>query len=179
MLPHAAPPGYPAHLEDVATLGDGRHVSIRPVVPEDLEALREAIEAADEDTLYRRFLTPRPRFSEAALRRLVELDYRDRMALVAIDDTGRGVAIGRYERIGRDAELAIVVDPSWRRVGLGTLLIRRLAAEAAANGFARLNATFLAENQAILGMLRSLGLETVRIEQGIGTAEMALPSENF
>jgi hypothetical protein len=67
-----------------------------------------AIEAADTDTLRRRFLGDPPPLTHALLAHLTQLNYRRRFALVAIDPaTGHGVAI-----VGPGtAEIAAAVTP--------------------------------------------------------------------
>lgn len=94
----ALPPGYPEDYRRQVRLRDGRQVLIRPILPEDAPELARAIEAADTDTLRRRFLGDPPPLTHALLAHLTQLDYRRRFALVAIDPaTGHGVAISRYE----------------------------------------------------------------------------------
>jgi hypothetical protein len=106
-------------------LHDGRVVAVRPVTPEDLTALRDAIEHADAETLRMRFLGGQPPRDEASLHHLVEVDYSTRLALVALDEGCHGVAIARYEGSpgSEIAEAAVTVAPGWRRVGLGTGLL--------------------------------------------------------
>jgi predicted GNAT family acetyltransferase len=57
------------------------------------------------------------------------VDYQRRLALVAADAaTGQGVAIAHYEWLSDGvAEIPVVVDPAWRRVGLATALIEMLS----------------------------------------------------
>jgi len=79
----------------------------------------------------------RPRVTPALLAHLTQLDYVHRFALVAIDaETGQGVAIARYEPAGEGvAEVAVVVHPEWRRMGLASALVLLLAQAAAEHGF--------------------------------------------
>jgi GNAT superfamily N-acetyltransferase len=169
------PAGYPLELLGDFRLDDGRHVGIRPILPGDAQPLRQAIVDADAETLRLRFLGWKPVLDDSTLRHLVEVDYRWRLALVAIDDDDHGVAVGRYESSpGRnDAEIAIVVDPGWRRIGLATRLLGLLALAAAARGIDRLTACYLAENTDVGNLVNASGLPH-RTSVSIGVAEVEI-----
>ncbi len=170
------PPGYPAHLERTIALGDGRRVHVRPIVPSDAGDLQAAAAAADDETLYMRFFTTRPRLSDSQLRHLTELDYRSRLALVARDDAGQGVAVARYESLADSdaAEVAVVVDPGWRRVGLAAVLLGMLEDAAREAGVTRLVAHHLVDNQPAAAMLAAAGYGAPTVSDGVATVGRAL-----
>ena len=175
--PGGLPPGYPKEYQREEVLRDGRRVFIRPVLPGDAPALADAIRTADSDTLRRRFLGGAPRVTAALLAHLTEVDYMQRFALVAIDTvSGRGAGIARYEPAGEGvAEIAVVVRPEWRRVGLGTLLILVLAKAAAERGVHTFSASYLAENRPVAALVKDAGgLIRQVIEQGIAEFSLAL-----
>lgn len=179
-IPAQVPPGYPREYERRLRLRDGRVVAIRPVVPQDAPELAEAILTADPDTLRRRFLGGAPHVTPALVARLTTLDYVRRFALAAGDErTGQGVAIARFEAMeGGVAEVAIVVDPAWRRVGLATALIELLAQAALDRGIHQFTATYLAENRpvsALLALTRGAGRQLIR--QGIAEGAVTLDRE--
>jgi GNAT superfamily N-acetyltransferase len=131
---------------------------VRPIAPADKALLQDGLQRLSRETIERRFLAAKPRFTEAELRYLTEIDGRDHMALVVLDDGGGLVAVGRSVRTGADAaELAVVVGDCWQRRGVGTELARRLAAAMAANGVTRISGTMLATNRAALRLMRALG----------------------
>ncbi len=180
--PVHVPPGYPREYERDLRLHDGRVVAIRPVVPDDAPQLAEAIASADPDTLRRRFLGAPPRMTPKLLARLTTLDYLHRFALAAADEnTSRGVAIARYELIGDGvADVAVVVDPAWRRVGLATALIELLAQAALDRGIHEFSAYYLAENRpvaALVGLVDGAGRRLIR--QGIAQVAVALDRERI
>jgi RimJ/RimL family protein N-acetyltransferase len=146
-------------------LADNREVWLTPVTPADRGELADALRHADLDTLFQRFCGAAPTVTPALLTHLTDLDHVRRCAIAARDADGRGVAIARYEatREPGAAEIAVVVTPPWRRVGLATAMTRRLAAVAVANGFDRFTATHLAGHQAVARMLRSAGAAPVDI----------------
>lgn len=171
------PPGYPREYERELRLADGRRIFVRPIVPSDSADLALAFRTADPDTLYRRFLGSPPRVTPALLAHLCTVDYRERFALVAGDPrTGEGIAIIRYERSGDGvAEIAVAVDPAWRRAGLATALVEILAEAALDRGIRTFSALYLAENRPVTALLDLVGggrRETIR--QGFAEAAVAL-----
>jgi RimJ/RimL family protein N-acetyltransferase len=175
--PAALPPGYPQEYQQEVALCDGRRVLIRPILPSDAPELAEAIKSADRDTLRRRFMGGTPRVTPKLLAHLTVLDYAQRFALVAIDTaTGRGVAIARYEPAGEGvAELAMVVRPEWRRLGLATVLVLLLAKAAAERGIHTFSASYLAENRPVAALVEDAGgLGRQVIKQGIAEFSLAL-----
>jgi acetyltransferase len=87
------------------------------------------------------------------------------------------VAVGRLsrQRVHDDAEFAIMVADAWQRRGLGTELLRRIVAIARAEHIARVTATMLPDNIAMMRIASSLGF-TVDCEVGDpeATAEIVL-----
>jgi RimJ/RimL family protein N-acetyltransferase len=170
------PAGYPSEFERQVSLRDGRIVDVRPVVPDDAAELSEAIRTADADTVSRRFLGGPPSVTPALLDYLTVLDYRTRFGLVARDRlTGRGVGIARYEQVGDGAaEVAVVVHPGWRRVGLATALVHLLAEAALARGISTFTASFLTDNHPVAALLADAGVGAAGfIADGI--AEVQIP----
>ena len=73
------------------------------------------------------------------------------------------------------AEIAVVVRPEWRRVGLGTLLILVLAKAAAERGVHTFSAAYLAENRPVAALVEDAGgLIRQVIEQGIAEFSLTL-----
>jgi acetyltransferase len=172
-------PGYPADLERRAVLADCREVFIRPIRPGDAAELRRALATADYETLHARFLGSPPH-QEASIRRLVEVDYANRLALVAVAPDGTGVGVARYEREmgGSTAEVAVAVHAGWRRVGLGSLLLRDLGEVALRQGICRFTALVLADNAPVLALLRASGLAfTVEIQSGTSNIVMTIEAQ--
>ena len=84
---------------------------------------------------------------------------------VTADDPDHVVALGSWARLGTDAELALIVEDSWQRRGVGTSFLRLMAARAWAAGVCRLTASVLTESRHVLRMLRMvLGPNTTRFD---------------
>ena len=175
----ALPAEYPDRYESSLRLTDGRSMSVRPILPSDAPKLAEAIRTADPESLRARFLGGPPPLNEAALDRLTSLDYIRRFALVAYDARGRGVAVARYRGLTESgggesaAEVAVVVDPSWRDVGLATERIKMLAQRARECGIVEYTATFLAENRPVAELAHEWHAR-VEIKQGVAELQARL-----
>lgn len=158
-------------------LHDGSHVEIRPLGPGDRAGLAAGFERLSDLSRYRRFLSPTRRLSQSQLKYLTELDHRDHEALVAVDPaTSNGLGVARYVRSPADpseAEFAVAVADDWQRRGLGTTLLRYLAARAREEQISRFTALVLAENAPVLHMLDTFG-GARRRNAGGGTIEVVL-----
>ncbi len=172
-VPPAVAATQPAYPQDVA-LADGRVVRVRPIAQGDAERLRTAFDRLSDEARYRRFLTPAPHLSKDQIAYFVDVDHHDHEALVAIrPDSGDGVGVARYVRLEDPAcaEFAAVILDDWQGAGLGTLLCERLAERARAEGIRYATALVLADNDAMVGVLRRLGPEISQSVAG-GTVEL-------
>jgi nucleotide-binding universal stress UspA family protein/GNAT superfamily N-acetyltransferase len=145
------------------TLPDGTAVTIRPIEATDRDALNAGFERLSPESRYRRFFSPMPRLSSHDLDYLTQVDHHDHEALVAVTDAGGIVGVARFVRTGpEEAEPAIVIADDLQGQGLGTTLIQTLADRAREEGIARFRAPVLAENDAAIALLGSLGRHWTR-----------------
>ena len=138
-------------------LSDGQQMWIRPIEPGDAWRIQEGLRYLSAETIHRRFLAAKPRFTARELRYLTEVDQVNHLALVAVNAaTGRLVAVARAVRVPDDpdtAEWAIVVADPLQRKGLGTHLVRALVDAAAEQGIHRFTGTVAGENKGVLRLL--------------------------
>lgn len=170
--PPASPPGYPAEIEHVWRASDGTPIRLRALRPDDLDRELDFIARLSEKTLYLRLQYSSREVSRADAARLLDLDYRDTMAIGALLDEPRDgtlIGVSRYARIdGTDrAECAVVVEDAWQGRGVASELMRSLGAAAWDRGIRTLEGSTLAENQRIHTWARRLGLD-VRTEPHSG-----------
>jgi RimJ/RimL family protein N-acetyltransferase len=142
------------------TLPDGMRVGVRPIVPEDKPLLVEGLRRLSPETAFRRFMSPKVSFSQAALRYLTEVDQHDHLALVAVDADRPShlIAVARCVRVSPDtADIAVVVGDPWQGMGLGRRLADELARRARRVGIDRIAGTMLADNRAAFRLMRGFG----------------------
>lgn len=160
--PDELPPGYPGELIETAWLVDGVRVLFRPIVPEDRIRYERLFTRLSPETLYRRFMTSVPRINTALLEHLVNVDYVDRLAIVAL--VGKEiVGVARYDVLRPGiAEVALVVEDAWQGRGIGSRLLWRISAAARRRGVEAFEAEVLGENRPMMGLLSVLAedLET-------------------
>ena len=145
-------------MEGSLELLTGEHVQVRPIRPGDAAPLQAFHSQLSADSVVFRFFRYLPVLPDADAKRFTNVDYVDRMALVATDGQGereRLLAVVRYDRISADtAEVAFVVADHWQGHGIATALLHRLAAYARVWGITRLLAVTLATNAKMLEVLR-------------------------
>jgi RimJ/RimL family protein N-acetyltransferase len=149
-------------------------VLVRPIRPDDKDAVAAAFAKLSERSRYQRFMTAVDELSETELRYLTEVDHTDHEALVAFDErSGEGVGVARFVRLAErtSAEAAVTVIDDWQGRGLGIALSTLLAARARELGIGRFTALLLAGNEQMHDVLASLGPANV-ISREAGTVEV-------
>jgi RimJ/RimL family protein N-acetyltransferase len=145
----------------VERLRDGRPIEIRALRPDDRAEMLSAIGRTSTQSLQRRFFVPKKGFSEQEIAFFLNIDFENHVALVAqIDEDGRPAIAGggRYivVRPGQ-AEIAFMVVDAYQGQGIGTVLMRHLAALARDAGLKELIAEVLPQNTAMLKVFRNFG----------------------
>jgi acetyltransferase len=144
---------YPAHLIDVLRLLDGRRVTIRPVLPQDAELHQDFVRGLSTASRHNRFMMAISELSPQLLRDLMNVDYRNHVALIAETfDDGREVEIGEARYVVDEhgnAEFAVAIADAWQGFGLGGTLLQRLECHAAAAGIRRMVGDVFATNEAM------------------------------
>jgi GNAT superfamily N-acetyltransferase len=159
-------------------LPDGALILIRPIRADDKRFLEDGLRQLSDESVHRRFLSPKRSFSRAELRYLTEVDGRDHVALVAEypgEPVRRVIAVGRFIRHRDDreaAEAAITVADDWQGRGVGSLFAERLAAEARRRGIVRFTATMSSENVAAHKLMAKLTHHLHEQQAGHGVSEL-------
>ena len=160
-------------------LRSGDAVWIRPIRASDAVELQRAFALMSEASQYRRFLTGTPRLTDSQAAYFTAVDHVDHEAYVAHSPEDETWIIGvarfiRYESDPDDAELAVTVADSWHGRGLGTALLRVLTARAIAVGVKRFRAEMMADNEAVLSLLRSAGMTDETVSGGMARGHVVL-----
>ena len=132
-------------------------VARRPTV-RDAQAIEAMIERCSLESRYARFLAPRPSIPLDHLARVVTpLSGEEAWVGVCRDEPETIVALGSWARLGDEgAELALIVEDSWQRRGIGTSLLRLLGERSSSLGICRLTASVLTESRHVFRMLRAV-----------------------
>jgi ribosomal protein S18 acetylase RimI-like enzyme len=163
------------------TLDIASRVQIRPLGPDDRQALAAAFSHLSEETRRRRFGGLAGHLRDRDLDRLTAIDHHDHQALVAIaPDTGAIVGVARYVVVPgepRAAEVAVAVDDDWQRRGIGRRLMRELGESARAEGVTRLVAYIEADNLPVRRWIARAGGVAQEHDAGVYTLSLDRPGE--
>ena len=162
---HPRPALAPPLDGEVVRTRDGRDLVLRPIHPDDTDALRHGFADLTHEEVRLRFLHPMNELTEASARRLCDIDVSTEIALILLDpaNTG-GPAIRAVARVYIDpatlaAEFAILVHHDFGGQGLGTLLMRRLVDACRQRGVVEIWGHVLSDNVGMLEMVAHLGFE--------------------
>jgi RimJ/RimL family protein N-acetyltransferase len=152
------PADYPGTLESEVPLKNGETLRIRPIRPDDEPRLVELYSRLSRHTAYQRFFTVMRRLPRDWVHYFANVDYRQRLALVAERETVAGVeliGVGRYEPSDEEAtgEVAFVLEDGYQGQGLGAVLLDAVLRAGAERGLTRFRAYVLADNHRMLRLL--------------------------
>jgi len=169
------------YVYDIA-MRDGRTVRIRPIRPDDLDAMMQMWSRLSMDTIRLRFFAPR-RMERDQMRHFTDVDYTDRFALVAARGE-RLIGVSRFDRLPHDphaAEFAVLVEDAEQGNGVGTVLLRSLLTPAHDLGVTNFKGSFLRDNRRMREVLTAAGFEPVftSVDGTVETSFRAVPSEAF
>ncbi len=162
-------------------MSDGLRVGLRPIHPDDRDALVEGFQALSDDSRYHRFLSPMPRLSDRQARYLTELDQVNHFAwgigIPGADGEIQGIGVARYVRDAGDesaAEVAVAITNAYQGRGLGSLLVQALAVVAATHGIERLVGLMIGNNRPMVRIFEKMGAGFQNAGPGLLKAEAAL-----
>jgi GNAT superfamily N-acetyltransferase len=167
------PLGYPKELERTAVLRNGVRVHLRPIRPEDAPRLMALYERLSVDTAYRRFFTRMTTLPPELAHYFANVDYQRRLAIVAELPEGQAplvIGVGGCEPTDSPttAEVALVVEDAWQRLGLGTILLGELLHASGQRGICEFRADVLKSNDRMLRLLaRHTDVTRRRTQHGV------------
>lgn len=155
---------YPVAMIGQLMLADGRSVIVRPVSPQDAAGEQALLTAMSPNSRRMRFHGAVSQLPASLLRQMTDIDYPRHVALVAealVDsETTELIADARYvvrSDSPEQGEFAIAVADAWQGLGLGRMLLKRLAEHGCRHGVRVLDGSVLVGNHAMLGMMQSMG----------------------
>ncbi len=169
IIPQTPPPTatkYPFGILEgthwIEHLRDDTPVLIRPLRADDREREEALIKGLSPNALRFRFLGSFKQASTGLIDQLMDVDYKNRMAFVALahdDGILREVGVSRYSAGEGDkrCECAITVADDWHHRGLGVALMRHLINVARKNGFTQMYSIDASDNEAMHSLASFLG----------------------
>ena len=166
---HMAIHPYPSNWVQHKQFEDGRKWTLRPIRPEDAQALQTFIRDLSDRSRYMRFVSMMRELTPRMLARYTQIDYHRELALVATtwmpNPANRGlpvetvIGLAHYLRHpdGRGAEYALVIGDNWQRRKLGVQLMSKLIEAAAEQGLEYIDGVVLADNKPMLALMTGLG----------------------
>jgi acetate kinase len=158
-------PGASARVSEysaVESLRDGRRIEIRALKPTDRDELVKTVSRMSDESLYRRFFSPRRQFSEREEAYFLNVDFVSHVALVAVlnENSHRSIVGGARYVVTEPgvAEVAFAVDDPHQGQGIGGLLMKHLTAIARTSGIRQLIADVLPTNASMLKVFERSGL---------------------
>jgi acetyltransferase len=145
----------------------GQHRMVRQAVLGDVWLLVDLLCRISDRTRQLRYMTSRRPSAElvweeaSRMARGITRDHVTLIASVHVQGRERAVAVAEWVRDRQNptaGEIAIVVSDDEQRQGIGATLMRQLVQSAQQGGLTQLRADMMAENQAMLRLLRGLGL---------------------
>ena len=157
---------YPRELEECVVLKNGRHVTLRPIRPEDEKTHRDFLGSLTEDDLRLRFFGVVQRdFDHKDIARFTQIDYDREMAFIATapnekgDPETLGVMRTNTRPDNSEAEFAIVVRSDQKGGGLGSMLFHKGIQYTKMRGTKILEGQTMVENKAMQGLSKKFGFE--------------------
>ncbi|WP_432738727.1 bifunctional acetate--CoA ligase family protein/GNAT family N-acetyltransferase [Maridesulfovibrio sp. FT414] len=157
---------YPRELEECVVLKDGRHITLRPIRPEDEPAHYEFLsKVSDEDMRMRFFGVVRRDFDHKDMSRFTQINYDREMAFIATatGEHGKPETLGVVRTSTKpdnsEAEFAIVIRSDLKGTGLGSMLFHKIIRYTKERGTHWLVGQTLFENKAMQGLSKKFGFE--------------------
>lgn len=179
-----------AHLLDsgvTVTTNKQRNVTIRPGGLLDAELLAQMYRRLSARTINLRYGAPRPQLPEeviqSELARILGGQRQLTTTLIGTTAEGVGDAVAVAELVQspddqRLAEMALLVSDDYQREGLGRALSRQLYQEARSRGVRLLRAYVMAENVAMMRLIRSTGARySAEARRGVIEVEIAIQGD--
>ena len=161
------------NYKSAAILKDGTTLNIRAIQPADVDELISFVGRLSQRTSFLRFRHYLQQLSVDEARLLVNVDYDNTFALIALvgeDASERIVAIARYTRLpaADHATTSFVVEDAFQGRGIGTAIMEQLAEVAREKGLAYLEGEAIAEAPQPLKILEDVGFtRSAEVEKGV------------
>lgn len=160
-------------------LGDGRAVCIRTIRPTDEELMRQGIARLSAHSRYLRFFSGQRTLPDKVIEKLVDVDGHQHIAWGAIRSKGAehsaigAVHVFRDSEDSANGEFSVAILDEFHGLGLARMLTAVLLVNCRLEQISSLDVQILSENQAALGLVRSLGGERSNATSSIADYTLA------
>jgi GNAT superfamily N-acetyltransferase len=159
-------------------LRDGRRVTVAPLTEGARDRFQQFVRDLSPTSRAMRFHASFREAPESLLRELLRTDRNPNVAWVAQEHGCDGpiVAEARFVVVDGEGEVALAVSDGWQRQGLGRALLLRLLRHAEVSGIQRVRAFVRRDNEPMLRLASSTGLEMRALpdDPSVAVAEMRL-----
>lgn len=157
---------YPSEMISHYT-ARGQRFLLRPIRPEDADAHAAMLSRFTPEDMRFRFFSPMKQLPIEQIVRLTDIDYMREMAVIVVHEaSGQTAGVARLVRNdtdGKSAEFAVAVDKSFKKFGLGTVLMQSVIAWGKANGVQEIVGQILSDNVPMLAFIKRLGFTLQRM----------------
>lgn len=173
---------YPVEEVGSSQLRDGRRVTVRPARADDAQGIHDLFFRMSPEDVHTRFFRCLRSLTDEMAEHLCNVGYTQEMAFAAVvgdPESERLVGTSCYfldPQTGL-ADVAYMVDPEWKGVGLGAALQTRTIDYARRHGVRGFTADVLATNTAMLIVFKRSGCDIkTRLVDGAYEVQMLFPS---
>jgi len=151
---------YPVKLEEILTL-KGQSVTFRPAKLVDERRIQEHFYTLDKKDVVSRFFNERTHFLRDDVEVMSQIDYKRNLTIIALVgefgfDTVVGIGSYYLEPSTNMAEVAFSVSKNYQSMGMGRILIRKLAEAARDQGIKGLFAITSSSNNKMVKLFKTL-----------------------
>jgi acyl-CoA hydrolase/RimJ/RimL family protein N-acetyltransferase len=162
---------YPEHLETYRTTKTGLNILLRPVRINDEGLIKDLFYSLSDQSLRRRFMSPRTDVPHKLRQEFVIIDYSEKMVVLAVfKKEGKEIALGMGQYIKdpstNTAEAAFTVREDYHDQGIATEILRYLVLLAKNDGLHGFTAEVLFENRPMMRVFEKMDFGIQRTIDG-------------
>ena len=164
---------YPSTIDTQYTFKNGLSVVFRAIKPSDEEEMRRLFYRFSDEAVYYRYFSTVKTMPHSRMQEYVNVDFSQTMSVVGvIEEQGheRIIAEARYikNRQKQFAEVAVIVDEKYQRLGIATHMYQILINLAKEEGLLGFTADVLSSNIEMMKVFSKGGLRTsANLENGV------------